>query len=96
MKQELKQSLIQLTENPKAQGLAATFTTISGAGTMLNYLPAVLGMIATSAGIMLTWVMIRKGRLDTKKIKLEIRLMKKQYICEKCIENRRDENEGTK
>jgi hypothetical protein len=84
VKHTLKQSVEQLTDSQTGQGLAATFTTISGVGTVLNYLPALLGMAATMMGIMLTWVMINKGRLGAKKIKLEIALMKKQHKCSNC------------
>ena len=90
MKPEMKDSLVQLSNNPKVQAFGATFTTASGMGTVLNYLPDALGVVATMTGIMFTWVMIRKGRLDAKKIRLEIKLMKKEHLCEACKDNRRD------
>lgn len=90
MKPEMKESLVQLSNNPKIQAAGATFTTASGMGTFLNYLPDVLGVVATMTGIMFTWVMIRKGRLDAEKIRLEINLMEKERLCEACNSNRRD------
>ena len=89
MKTEIKESLSQLSDNPKIQAAGAAFTTASGLGTVLNYLPDFLGIVATMTGILFTWVMIRKGRLDARKIKLEIKLMKQERICEKCKSNRR-------
>ena len=89
MKTGIKENLSQLSDNPKIQAAGATFTTASGLGTVLNYLPDFLGIVATMTGIMFTWVMIRKGRLDARKIKLEIKLMKQERICEKCKSNRR-------
>jgi hypothetical protein len=72
-------------ENPKGQTFWATFTTMSGMGTLLNWLPDILGMIATFLGITLTWIMIGKGkaerrrsRLDTKRIELEIEVLEKK------------------
>jgi hypothetical protein len=72
MKQNITQHAITLSENGKAQALASTFTTAAGIGTVLDYLPDMLGIIATLSGISLTWIMICKSRLDIKRIKLEI------------------------
>lgn len=93
IREELKQNMVQLIDNPKVQAAGATFTTTSGMLTVLNYIPNVLGILATTAGLILTWVMIRKGRLDAKKIKLEIKLMEKEHVCETCLENRRHHEE---
>jgi len=72
MKQSIAQHAITVTESGKAQALASTFTTAAGVGTVLDYLPDMLGIIATLSGITLTWIMICKSRLDIKRIKLEI------------------------
>lgn len=72
MKPSIAQHAIAITENGKAQALASTFTTAAGIGTVLDYLPDMLGIIATLSGITLTWIMICKSRLDIKRIKLEI------------------------
>jgi hypothetical protein len=89
MDHKLKQSIVELSDNPKIQAAGATFATASGMGTYLDYIPDMLGIIATTTGIILTWVMIRKGRLDAKKIRMEIKLMEKEHVCGTCIENRR-------
>lgn len=73
---KVKASIIQhaqaITESGKTQALGATFTTMAGVSTVLDYLPDVLGIIATLSGISLTWLMIYKSRLDIKRIKIEI------------------------
>lgn len=74
--EQLKQSLVQLGNDPKIQAVGATWTTSWGVVTVLNLIPDILGVVATIMGIVFTWVMIRKGRLDAKKIKLEINMMK--------------------
>ena len=78
MKQGIAQHAITITENGKAQALASTFTTAAGIGTILDYLPDMLGIIATISGITLTWIMICKGRLDIKRIKAEIEESKEE------------------
>ena len=72
MKSNIVQHVATVTESGKAQALASTFTTAAGVGTVLDYLPDMLGIIATLSGITLTWIMICKSRLDIKRIKLEI------------------------
>ena len=72
MKQSIIDHAATITESGKAQALASTFTTAAGIGTVLDYLPNMLGVIATISGITLTWIMICKSRLDIKRIKLEI------------------------
>ncbi len=91
---QIKQNMIQLSDNPKIQGAGATFTTTSGMLTVLEIIPGALGVVATMMGMILTWVMISKVRLDKKKRKLEIRLMEKEHVCEKCKENRRHHSES--
>ena len=73
-----KQNVIHLSDNPKMQGFWATWTTVFGLGTVLDYIPGVLGMAGTFMGLLLTWVMIRKGWLSSKKLKLEIVMMEEQ------------------
>ena len=88
-KEELRQTMVQVAQNPNAQAAGATFTTTSGMLTYLGWLPPVLGVLATVMGMILTWFMISKVRLDKKKSKLEIKIMKKELVCDDCIENRR-------
>ena len=72
MGQSIAQHATTIVESGKTQALASTFTTAAGIGTILDYLPDMLGVIATMSGITLTWIMICKSRLDIKRIKLEI------------------------
>ncbi|MCK5615755.1 hypothetical protein KAR91_78555 [Candidatus Pacearchaeota archaeon] len=72
-------------ENPKGQHFWATFTTMSGMGTVMDWIPDIPGMIASVLGITLTWIMIRKGmadrrncRLDSKKKELEIEILERK------------------
>jgi len=81
----MKQELIQLAENPKIQGVVATYTTMSGVMTVLGYLPPILGSFGAFAGLVLTWVMICKGmggvklnKLEAKRKQLEIRVLEKK------------------
>ena len=74
MKQALQETAQGIIKNGKAEALASTFTTAAGMATFLEYIPGVLGVVATLSGITLTWVMICKGRLEMKRIKLAIAL----------------------
>ncbi|MCK5611044.1 hypothetical protein KAR91_54730 [Candidatus Pacearchaeota archaeon] len=89
MSQAIKEAMQQAIESPKGQGLAATFTTMSGLGTVLELLTPVLGAVATMAGLTLTWVMIGNGRrkrrmdaesfkLSSEKQRLEIEVLEKK------------------
>lgn len=86
---QIKHSLAQLSEHPKIQTAAATFTTASGVLTVLQIIPIILGCIATIMGMILTYYMISNVKLDRKKRKREIKIMEKEHICEACHENRR-------
>ena len=72
MRPELKHSIV------KADAIIATTTTGLGLGTLFNYLHSMLGIIAIMSGIILTWVMICKGRLNIQKVKLENERLKKE------------------
>ena len=76
MKQNIEQHVASVVENTKVVGTVSTATTAAGLGTVLNYLPDVLGSAATMAGIMLSWFLIRKVRMETKKIKLEMDVLR--------------------
>ena len=89
MGQAIKDALQQTIESPKGQGLAATFTTMSGLFTFLEMITPVLGAIATMAGLTLTWIMIGNGRrkrrmdaesfrLSSEKARLEIEVLEKK------------------
>jgi hypothetical protein len=66
MKQAIAQNAGPIIENVKVQAAAAALTTGFGLGTILEYLPAVLGAVGTMSGIILTWVMICKLMLEIK------------------------------
>lgn len=76
MKQSIEQHVQSVVENTKVAASISTATTAAGLGTVLNYLPDVLGSVATMAGILLSWFLIRKVRMETKKIKLEMEVLR--------------------
>ena len=89
MGQAVRDALQQAIESPKSQSLAAGFTTMSGLGTVLELLTPVLGVVATMAGLTLTWIMIGNGRrkrrmdaesfkLSSEKQRLEIEVLEKK------------------
>lgn len=90
----MRQEALHAMENVKLQAVMATLTTTSGMLTLLDYLPKVLGVVATFLGLVLTWVMISKVGLERKKTKIEIALMRKELECEKCKNNRRGNKNG--
>lgn len=65
------QAITQLAEDGKISAFYAAFTTAAGLGTLLDYIPDLLGIIATMSGITLTWVMICRTRLQIKVLKQE-------------------------
>lgn len=71
---DLKQGIVKL------DAITAATTTGLGLGTFFNYLPSMLGIIATMSGITLTWVMICKGRLNIQKVKLENEVLKSKLL----------------
>ena len=92
MRQELPQQAIHAAQNPKIAAALSTVTTAAGLSTILDFIPDVLGCAATMVGITLTWIMIRKGRLETKKIQLEIRILKEK---EGALRREREDSQRT-
>ena len=81
-------------ENTKAAASISTATTAAGLGTVLNYIPDVLGSVATMAGIMLSWFLIRKVRMETRKIKLEMEVLRERERAHRSeVEHRVEEGE---
>ena len=78
MRPNIDQHVQGVVESTKVVGTVSTVTTAAGLGTVLNYLPDVLGSVATMAGIMLSWFLICKVRTETKKIKLEMALLRER------------------
>ena len=72
MKETLQLTAQEIVKNGKSEALGATFTTMAGVVTYFEYIPELLGVVATLSGITLTWVMICKGRLEMKRIKIAI------------------------
>ena len=72
MRPNVEQHVQNVVENTKVIGTVSTATTAAGLGTVLNYIPDILGSVATMAGILLSWFLIRKVRMETAKIKLEM------------------------
>lgn len=67
-------STLEIVKNGKLEAGASTFTTAAGIAMYLEYISGVLGVFAIMSGLILTWVMICKGRLEMKRIKLAIAL----------------------
>lgn len=76
MKNELQQQVINAVHSPKIEAAVSTVTIAAGVGALLNYLPDLLGCVGLVVGIFLTGVLIKRGRLESKKIQLEIDLLK--------------------
>lgn len=71
LKPSMGQHIATIMEDGKLSALYATFTTAAGLGTLLDYLPDFLGVAATMSGLILTWVMICRTRLQIKVLKQE-------------------------
>ena len=94
MRQSVEQHVQAVVENTKVIGAVSTVTTAAGLGTVLNYLPDVLGSVATMAGILLSWFLIRKVRMETKKIKLEMQVLRnREQKRHDEIDHRQEEGE---
>jgi len=78
----VKELLLELTKSQKAACVVSTVTTGTGLGKFLNMLPHYTGQIATVAGIVLSIVLIythwRKGRVEYRKTRLEIRILREK------------------
>jgi len=72
VRQTLQLTAQEIIKSGKSEALASTFTTLAGVATLLEFIPVMLGVVATLSGIILTWIMICKGRLEMKRIKIEI------------------------
>ena len=92
MKNELQQQAINIIHSSKIEAAVSTVTIAAGVGMILNYLPKVLGCISILVGITLTLVLLRnakvKGKLEAKKIQLEIDLLKEREAQR--IQDRKD------
>lgn len=70
-----------MLENTKVAATVATGTTASGVSSLLDIIPDDIGKLATLVGIALSMVLIyfhiRKGRLEKKKLELEIRKLER-------------------
>ena len=71
MKQELGQHAVNVAQSPKTAAAVSTVATAAGLGTVLNFIPGVLGLVTMSLGISLQLVLRRKGRLESEKIQLQ-------------------------
>lgn len=81
----ITQFLVEVSNNPKAAVVTAGTTAAVGISTAFEKLPTYLGPIATVIGIVLSSVLIynhvKKGRLERKKLKLEIRELQNKLNC---------------
>ena len=78
----VKEVVQHVAQDPKVASGVSAITTGAGLGTILDWIPNDIGKLATLVGIVLSlvliWVHGRKGRLEHKKIQLEIALLEKQ------------------
>ena len=69
VKSGLGQALAQLAEDGKLSAFYAAFTTAAGLGTLLDYIPEILGVMSILSGMTLTWVTICRVILQIKVLK---------------------------
>lgn len=78
----VKEGLQELAGNARIASAVSTATTGTGLGTFLDLIPNEIGKLATLIGIVLSLVLIythwRKGRIEYKKIQLEILILKEK------------------
>ncbi len=71
-----------MLENTKIAATVATGTTASGLSSLLEIIPDDIGKLATVVGIALSLVLIyfhiRKGRLEKRKLELEVRELERK------------------
>ena len=74
--------LREIAQDPKIASMVSTMTTGAGLAAILDLIPNNIGKLATLVGVALSLVLIythwRKGRIEYKKIQLEIELLKKK------------------
>jgi hypothetical protein len=73
VREHIGQVMTDASQNPKYAHLIAMLTTSVGVSTIFEILPKVTGVVAGMSGIVLTWVLICKARVETKKIEMEMR-----------------------
>ena len=77
----VKNMLREIVQDPKIASMVSTMTTGAGLAAILDLIPNNIGKLATLVGVVLSLVLIythwRKGRIEYKKIQLEIDLLKK-------------------
>ncbi len=78
----IKSALTQVTTDIKTAATVATGTTGTGLGTILDLIPSDIGKLATVIGIILSSVLIfthiRKGAIEYRKTKLEIKILEEK------------------
>lgn len=78
MKQESVQHVVNVAQSPKTAAAVSTVATAAGLGTVLNFIPGVMGLVTMCIGISLQLVLRRKGRLESEKLQLEISILKRK------------------
>ena len=91
MKQELGNHVVNAAQSPKTAAALSTASTAAGLGTVLNFMPGVMGLITMGVGISLQLILRRKGKLESERIKLqseklelEINILKRKEAGEPC------------
>ena len=78
MKHELTQHVATAAQSPKTAAAVSTVATAAGLGTVLNFIPGVMGLVTMGIGISLQLILRRKGRLESEKLQLEINILKRK------------------
>ena len=78
MKQELSQHAVNVAQSSKTAAAVSTVATAAGLGTVLNFIPGVMGLVTMGIGISLQLILRRKGRLESEKLQLEINILKRK------------------
>ena len=71
MKQELGQHVVNAAQSPKTAAAVSTVATAAGLGTVLNFIPGVMGLVTMGGGISLQLILRRKGLLESERIQLQ-------------------------
>jgi hypothetical protein len=78
LKQELSQHVVAVAGSPKTAAAVSSVTTAAGLGTVLNLIPGVMGFVVMGVGISLQLILRRKGKLESEKLELEIKILKRK------------------
>ena len=87
MSSELKQTAAEALSSPAVQKTVTGITTVSGVTLVFNVIPYVLGITATTVGIMASWAIYRERRT---KSRLNELMIEQEIERQAEVEERRD------